>query len=98
LDPNRSEIYIRGSIGPGFAHELSQLLAQELTAHRIVITSKGGLIKQALEVALLVEKSDTDVVARDLQQRLYPGPPRGTQAIRRLGHEVWFSHSRRIAA
>ena len=52
--PNRSEIYIRGSIGPGFAHELGQLLAQEPTARRIVIVSKGGLIKQALMVALLL--------------------------------------------
>ena len=61
----RSEIYIRGSIGPGFADRLLHLLAQEPTARRIVITSEGGLVKEAMKVASLVEKSDTDVVARE---------------------------------
>jgi hypothetical protein len=63
--PNRSEIYIRGAIGPGFAQELRHLLAQEPTARRIVITSTGGFIKEALKVALLLEKSDSDIVARE---------------------------------
>ena len=37
--PARSEVYVRGSIGLGFADRLHQLLAQEPTARRIVITS-----------------------------------------------------------
>ena len=61
----RSEIYIRGSIGPGFAHKLLHLLAQEPTARRIVITSPGGWVKEAVMTASLVEKSGTDVVARE---------------------------------
>ncbi len=61
----RSEIYIRGSIGPGLADKLLHLLAQEPTARRIVITSPGGWVKEAVEIASLVEKSGTDVVARE---------------------------------
>ena len=58
------EIYIRGSIGPGLADKLLHLLAQEPTARRIVITSPGGWVKEAVEIASLVAKSGTDVVAR----------------------------------
>ncbi len=61
----RSEIYIRGSIGPHLADRLLHLLAQEPTARRIVITSGGGWVKEAVEVASLVEKSGSDVVARE---------------------------------
>ena len=62
----RSEIYIRGSIGPGLADKLLHLLAQEPTARRIVIASPGGWVKEAMMTASLVAKRGTDVVAREI--------------------------------
>ncbi|HTH97352.1 MAG TPA: hypothetical protein VL574_08035 [Stellaceae bacterium] len=62
--PDRSEIYIRGAIGPGFSHELSELLAQEPAARRIVVTSPGGFIKEAFKVAFLLDMKHADIVAR----------------------------------
>jgi hypothetical protein len=49
----RSEIYIRGSIGPGLADRLLHLLAQEPTARRIVITSTGGVGQRSAEDRLV---------------------------------------------
>jgi hypothetical protein len=58
--PSRSEVYIHGSIGLGFADALHHLLAEVPTARRIVITSGGGLIGQASKVVSILESKKSD--------------------------------------
>jgi hypothetical protein len=57
-------IGIAGGIGPGFAEDLKAALAQHPNFTRIVITSQGGLVSEAMAAARMLEGRHATVVAR----------------------------------
>lgn len=63
LQPNR--LRVDGPIGPNFKRDILSKAARMSSLQSVEITSTGGLVGQALEVAEFIERHDINVVVRN---------------------------------
>lgn len=62
--PAGDEVHVSGSIGPGFSQALALVLAQQSDPPRVVISSPGGLVDEAMLAALELRRRQAEVTAR----------------------------------